>query len=90
MKKWGRQWGGILAGAAVGWILTIIFPVLEQRFSLLTVVLWAAVIGGVLTSLGDFRRAGAALTRRENHTLNLAVGLGIPALIIALIFLIFR
>jgi hypothetical protein len=90
MKKWRRQWVGIIAGAAVGWILTIIFPVLEQRFSLLTVVLWAAVIGGVLTSLEDFTRAGAALTGRDNRNLNLAVGLGIPILIIALIFLIFR
>ena len=90
IKKWGRQWVGIFSGAAVGWILTIIFPILEQRFSLLTVVLWTAVVGGVLTSLGDFMRAGAALTRRDNRSLNLAVGLGIPALILVAIFLIFR
>ena len=90
IKKWGRQWVGIFSGAAIGWILTIIFPILEQRFSLLTVVLWTAVVGGVLTSLGDFMRAGAALTRRDNRALNLAVGLGIPALILVAIFLIFR
>jgi hypothetical protein len=90
MKKWGRQWLGILAGAAAGWLLTIIFPVLEQRFSLLAVMLWSAVVGGVLASLGDFMRAGAALTRRDNPALNLAVGLGIPILLLALIFLLFR
>jgi hypothetical protein len=90
LKKWGRQWVGIFAGAAVGWTLTIIFPGLEQRFSLLTVVLWSAVIGGVLTSLDGFMRAGAALTRRDNRALNLAVGLGIPILIVAVIFLLFR
>jgi hypothetical protein len=90
LKKWGRQWVGIFAGVAVGWILTIISPGLEQRFSLLTVVLWSAVIGGVLTSLDSFMRAGAALTRRDNRALNLAVGLGIPILILAVIFLLFR
>jgi len=90
LKKWGRQWVGIFSGAALGWILTIIFPVLEQRFSLISVVLWCAVIGGVLTSLDSFMRAGAALTRRDNRALNLAVGLGIPILLLAVIFLLFR
>jgi hypothetical protein len=90
LSKWGRQWAGVITGAAVGWILTIIFPDLEQRFSLLTVLLWSAVVGGVLASLGDFMRAGAVLTRSDNRALNLTVGLGIPILILALIFLIFR
>ena len=90
LKKWGRQWVGIFSGAVVGWILTIIFPVLEQRFSLISVVLWCAVIGGVLTSLDSFMRAGAALTRRDNRALNLGIGLGIPILLLAVIFLLFR
>ena len=89
-KKWRQQWVGIFAGAVVGWILTFIFPALEQRFSLLTVVMWSAVIGGVLTSLDSFMRAGAALTRRDNRALNLAVGLGIPILLLVVIFLLFR
>jgi hypothetical protein len=89
-NKWVRQWVGIFGGGAVGWLLTIIFPVLEQRFSLITVVLWCAVIGGVLTSLSGFMRAGAALTRRENPWLNLAVGLGIPIVLLLLITLLFR
>jgi len=90
LKKWGRQWVGIFSGAALGWIFTIIFPVLEQRFSLISVVLWCAVIGGVLTSLDSFMRAGAALTRKDNRALNLGVGLGIPILLLAVIFLLFR
>ena len=89
-KKWGQQWVGKISGAVVGWILTIIFPALEQRFSLLTVVMWSAVIGGVLTSLDGFMRAGAALTRKDNRALNLAVSLGVPILILAVIFLLFR
>jgi hypothetical protein len=34
-------------------------------------------------------RAGAALTRSDNHWLNLAIGLGIPALILLIIYLLF-
>jgi hypothetical protein len=89
-KKWGRQWVGIFAGGAVGWVLITLFPALEQRFSFISVILWSAAIGGVLTSLGGFMRAGAALTRRENPWLNLAVGLGIPILLLLIIMLIFR
>lgn len=89
-KNWRRQWVGIIGGAAVGWLLTAVFPELEQRFSLLTVVLWTAAVGGVLTSLGDFMRAGAALTRRDNPTLNLVVGLGIPILLLVILFLLLR
>ncbi len=81
---------GIFGGAAVGWVLVTLIPALEQRFSLFSVVLWCAAIGGVLTSLGGFMRAGAALTRRENPWLNLAVGLGMPILLLAIIFLLFR
>jgi len=88
-KKWGRQWVGIFGGAAVGWALVMLFPALQERFSLFSVVLWSAVIGGVLTSLGGFMRAGAALTRSDNHWLNLAIGLGIPALILLIIYLLF-
>jgi len=89
-KKWGRQWVGIFAGAAVGWVLASLFPALEQQFGLNSVILWSAAIGGVLTSLGGFMRAGAALTRRENPWLNLAVGLGIPILLLLIIMLLFR
>jgi hypothetical protein len=89
-RKWGRQWVGIFGGAAIGWALTIIFPGLAGRFSLLTVVLWSGVIGGILTSMDEFMRAGAALTRRDNRTLNLLVGLGIPILLLLILYLVSR
>ncbi|MGW8224536.1 MAG: hypothetical protein ACWGOY_02320 [Anaerolineales bacterium] len=89
-KKWGRQWVGIFGGAAIGWALTIVFPSIEARFGLLTVLLWSAAIGGVLSSLDGFRRAGAALTRRDNRALNLLVGLGIPFLLLLILYLVSR
>ncbi|MFL7890832.1 MAG: hypothetical protein ACK2UM_13800 [Anaerolineales bacterium] len=89
-KKWGRQWVGIFGGAAIGWALTIAFPAIETRYGLLTVLLWSAAIGGVLSSLDGFQRAGAALTRRENRVLNLLVGLGIPVLLLLILYLVSR
>ncbi len=89
-KKWGRQWVGIFGGAAIGWALMLVFPELEERFGLLTVLLWSGAIGGILTSLGGFMRAGAALTRRDNRALNLMVGLGIPILLLLILYLVSR
>ncbi len=89
-KKWGKQWVGAFAGAAVGWSITVIFPGIEQRFSMLTVLLVSAAIGGSLASLDGFIRAGAALTRRDNRALNLLVGLGIPILLLLLLLLVSR
>jgi hypothetical protein len=88
--KWGRQWVGIFGGAAIGWALMLLFPELESRFGLLTVLLWSGAIGGILTSLDGFRRAGAALTRKDNRALNLAVGLGIPFLLLLILYLVAR
>ena len=92
-KTWFRQWVGVFAGAAFGFLLISLFPTLADRFSSFSVVIWCAVLGGVLTSLGGFMRAGAALTRSDNQWLNLAVGLGIPVIIlifIAALILIFQ
>ncbi len=89
-KKWGKQWVGAFFGAAVGWALTYLFPGIEQRFSMLTVLLVSAAIGGSLASLDGFIRAGAALTHRENRTLNLLVGLSIPILLLFLLLLVSR
>ena len=89
-KRWGRQWVGAFAGAAFGWALTYIFPGIEQRFSMLTVILVSAAIGGALASLDGFIGAGAALTRRDNRALNLLVGLGIPILLLLLLLLLSR
>ncbi len=89
-KKWGRQWVGAFAGAAAGWALLYLFPSIERRFSLTTVMLVGAALGAALASLDGFIRAGAALTRRENRALNLLVGLGIPILLLLLILLLSR
>ncbi len=84
-KGWIRQWSGAIAGAALGFVLIALFPSLAERFSTFSVVIWCAALGGVLTSLGGFMRAGAALTRSENPWLNLAVGLGIPVAILIIV-----
>ncbi|MCJ7657934.1 MAG: hypothetical protein MUO67_02170 [Anaerolineales bacterium] len=92
-KSWLRQWVGAFAGAALGFVIIALFPSLADRFSTFTIVIWCAVLGGVLTSLGEFMRAGAALTRSENPWLNLAVGLGIPVgilIIIAVLIIILQ
>jgi high-affinity Fe2+/Pb2+ permease len=89
-KKWGRQWVGAFAGAAVGWALTYLFPSIGQRYSMTTVLLVGAALGAALASLDRFIRAGAALTRRDNRALNLLVGLGIPILLLLLLLLLSR
>lgn len=89
-KKWGRQWVGIFGGAAIGWALILVIPGLEERFGMLSILLWSAAIGGILTSLDGFMRAGAALTRRDNRALNLLVGLGIPFLLLVVLYLVSR
>ncbi|HLE52787.1 MAG TPA: hypothetical protein VI755_12030 [Anaerolineales bacterium] len=89
-SNWGKQWVGAFAGAVVGWALVVVFPALEQKFSLLTVILWCAAIGAALTNLNGFTRAGAALTRRQNNQLNFIVGLGLPVLLLLLITLLLR
>lgn len=83
--SWNRQLLGTLAGAALGWGLLSLFPGLAQRFNALTIVLWCAALGAVLANLDGFTRAGAALTRSDKRWLNLLVGLGLPALVLALI-----
>jgi hypothetical protein len=85
-----RQTVGILFGAGVGYLLAVLFPTLAERVSLFSLVLICAALGGVIASLEGFTRAGAAPTHRENPALNLLVGLGLPALLFLVLFLIFR
>jgi hypothetical protein len=81
-----RQMIGLIGGAVAGLAAALLFPALGENFGLFTVALWGAVLGGVLTSLGAFLRAGKALTRNDNPYLNLLVGLGLPVLILLLIY----
>ena len=82
--SWRRQWMGVFAGGVMGFGLSVLIPPLAEKFSTFTIVIWCAVLGGILSSLEGFRRAGAALTRSENRWLNLLVGLGIPIVIIVI------
>lgn len=81
-----RQLVGLIGGAAAGLAMSVFFPPLAERFGLFPLVLWGSIVGGVLTSLGGFSRAGKALTRSDNPYLNLLVGLGLPLLILLLIY----
>lgn len=83
-NHWRNQWLGVLGGAGIGLALVPILPGLADRLGVFYLVLWCAVIGGVLTSLNAFMRAGAALTRSQNDWLNLLVGLGVSILILAI------
>jgi hypothetical protein len=89
-NHWRNQWLGVLGGAGVGLALVPIFPDLANQIGVFYLVLWSAVIGGVLTSLNAFMRAGAALTRSQNNWLNLLVGLGVSILILAIFAALIR
>ena len=86
--SWRRQWIGVIAGGILGFALSALFPTLVEKYSTFSVVIWCAVLGGVLTSLDGFIRAGAALTRSENRWVNLAVGLGIPIILLIIFGLV--
>jgi hypothetical protein len=90
LNKWGRQWLGAFGGAVLGWGISVLFPVLARRFTVLTIVLWSAAIGAALMSLDNFARAGAALTHSQNRLFNLLVGVGFPALILLIVMLLLR
>jgi hypothetical protein len=87
---WKRQLLGSLAGGAIGLLLALLVPALAQRLGMFNLVLWSAVLGGALSSLEGFIRAGAALTHRQNRPLNLLIGLGLPALVLLLIAVLLR
>jgi hypothetical protein len=87
---WNRQLLGAWAGGLIGLAFSLVFPDLAERFGMLNVVLWSAALGAALASLDGFIRAGAALTHSQNRILNLLVGLGLPALVLAVIALLVR
>ena len=85
-----RQIIGIGIGIAVGMTLLLAIPTLAQSFGTIETLLWSGAIGGVLGSLASFERAGAALTRRDNRFLNLAVSLGIVIAFFTLVLWLLR
>ena len=81
---------GITGGVGVGLMLLAVVPSLAQAPGWIETLLWTGALGGVVTSLPAFERAGAALTRRDNRLLNLTVSLGIVVLFLAALALLLR
>ncbi len=91
--SWGRQLAGALTGATLAWLLA---P-LGQALGLYTsypqdqVLIWGAFVGATLFSLSGLVRAGAHITGRQGPRatwLNLAVTLGLMAVLVVLVLLI--
>lgn len=78
---------GTIIGVIGGLMSGNFWPVLPASLGWGGVILWGAVIGATLGSLGQFARAGKILTRSDNQLLNMAVALSVPLLFIALISL---
>lgn len=85
-----REVFGISIGIGMAMMVGSLIPEIRERVSLGVVVLWGGAIGGIFASVQKFEQAGAALTRKDNKPLNYAVGIGIPALIFGLLFLLGR
>ena len=85
-----REIIGIFLGLAGAMMAGSLIPAVRENVSLGTLVLWGGAVGGVLASLHRFEPAGAALTRRENRALNIAVGalgFGLPLLLLVWVLL---
>jgi|CXWL01.1.fsa_nt_gi hypothetical protein len=81
---------GLLGGLITGAIIGNSWPgVREALGGAGGVMLWGAAIGAALGSLPQFEKAGKVITRSENRTFNLLVGLSIPVLVIGLLALVF-
>ena len=71
---------GLFAGIGAGMMIGSLIPWVRENIDLLSLVLWSAVIGVAVANLGQFKKAGAILTRRDDPVLNYIVGLGLPIL----------
>jgi len=87
-QNWGRQWLGVIAGAIVGLLVGVFLPDFANQIGLFPLVLWSAILGGVLASLEEIIGAGAVISRQQNRLLNLIVGLAVPALLLGIVWLV--
>jgi len=85
-QNFRRELVGIFAGIGLALVVGASIPAIRENTSLGSAILWGGALGGVVMSLERFERAGAALTKSENRPLNYVVGLGIPIVILVLIF----
>ncbi|HUF38542.1 MAG TPA: hypothetical protein VMN57_08465 [Anaerolineales bacterium] len=83
-----RETLGILLGVSIAMMIGSLVPEIRERYSLGIVMLWGGALGGLLASYDRFERAGAALTRGENKVVNYLVGVGVPAGILVVIYLL--
>jgi hypothetical protein len=75
---------GLVVGALVGAAIAALSSVFDYDISVGDGLFWGAVSGSVLAGVPQFTQSGAVLTRRDNSTLNLVVGL-----IASMLFLVF-
>jgi hypothetical protein len=87
-QNWGRQWLGVIGGAIVGFLVSEFLPDLANQIGIFQLVLWCAILGGMLASLEEIIGAGAVITRRQNRWVNLIVGLVVPALLLGIVWLL--
>ena len=85
-KNFRRELVGMVAGIGLALVVSALLPSVRQNYSLGIALLWGAAIGGAVASLERFERAGAALTKKDNRALNYCIGLGIPVIILVLLF----
>ncbi|NUM44268.1 MAG: hypothetical protein HUU38_06135 [Anaerolineales bacterium] len=85
-KNFRRELMGIFGGIGLAMAISALIPAIRENYSLGLVILWGGAIGGAVMSMDRFERAGAALTKKDNRALNYAVGLGIPVVILILLF----
>ncbi len=84
-----RQLWGVGLGVVIAWLVGWAFPLLTARLTWPSLLLWGAAIGGAAFDWRAFEQAGHALTHSDNRRLNLALGLGIPFGLMALITFVF-
>jgi hypothetical protein len=85
-QNFRKELVGMFAGIGLALAISALIPAIRENYSLGVVILWGGAVGGVAASLERFERAGAILTKKENRPLNYIVGLGIPIMILLLIF----
>ena len=86
-RRWRRQLAGLAVGALLGLLAELLLPGLAGGPGQHMGIFYGAALGGVAVSLPEFAAAGAVITRSDRYSLNLALGLGVPAALLGLLYL---
>ena len=81
-----RNYIGVFAGIGLGLVFASFIPWLRDQVDFFNLILWSGAIGIAAANIGQFAKAGAALTRSENNWLNFLVGLGLPVIFLLLVY----